>query len=259
MIKFPNARILYNVAGFILYMFKGKKVSLVFPAYNEEKNIGRAIDEFRRINVFDEIIVVDNNSKDQTAKIAKSKGATVIKEINQGYGFALRRGMKEVKGDYIVLSEPDGTFVAKDAFKLLPYINQHDMVTGTRTNPEYFTKDANMGFFLQFGNIAVAKLMQFLYHTSFLSDCGCTFRVLRKSLVKKLLPRFTVGGQHFLSELVVVTALLRGSILETPVRYQKRVGRSKITGSLTTSIKVGLRMVGVILNYKLFGENRFFK
>lgn len=235
-------------------MYKGKRVSLVLPAYNEEKNIAKAIDEFRSIKVFDEIIVVDNNSKDRTGELAKKKKIRVVMEKNQGYGFALRRGMEEAKGDYIVLSEPDGTFIAKDTLKLLSNIQKFDMVTGTRTHPSYFTKDANMGYFLRFGNIAVAKLMQIIFNTSSLSDCGCTFRVLRSSLVKKILPRFTVGGQHFLSELVVLTTLLGDSIFEIPIRYQKRVGRSKITGSLKTSIKVGLRMVGVILYYKLVNQ-----
>lgn len=233
-------------------MFKGKKVSLVFPAFNEEKNIAKAIDDFKSVKLIDQIIVVDNNSSDKTALIAQKAGAKVIKETKQGYGFALRRGMEKASGDYIILSEPDGTFVPPDTEKLLSHIEKYDMVTGTRTNPKYFTKEANMGLFLRFGNIAVAQLMQFFYGTGPLSDCGCTFRVLRKSLVKKILPKFTVGGQHFLSELVVLTALSSKTILEIPVRYQKRIGRSKITGSLKTSIIVGLRMVGVILKYKLF-------
>lgn len=240
-------------------MFKGKRVSLVLPAFNEEQNIAKAIDEFRDVEVFDEIIVVDNNSHDLTAKIAKRKRTPVVTERKQGYGFALRRGMKEAKGDYIVLSEPDGTFNAKDALSLLPYIDNFEMVTGTRTNKKFIRSGANMGFFLWFGNIIVAKLMQFLYRTGSLSDCGCTFRILRRSLVNKLLPKFTVGGQHFLAELGVLTALTGGKILEIPVHYQKRIGRSKITGSLKTSILVGLRMVGVIFNYKLFGENKFFR
>lgn len=233
-------------------MLNGKKVSVVLPAFNEAKNIKKAISEFRSVKLIDEILVIDNNSSDDTASLAQKTGAKVIKETRQGYGFALRRGMQEATGDYIILSEPDGTFIASDTERLLSYIDKYDMVTGTRTNPSYFTKDANMGFFLRFGNIAVARLMQFLYRTSPLTDCGCTFRVLRRPLVRKLLPRFTVGGQHFLSELAVLTSLLGGTIFEIPVRYQKRVGRSKITGSLITSIKIGLRMLGVIIRYKFF-------
>lgn len=230
-------------------MFNGKKVSLVLPAFNEAQNIKNAINSFRAQGLFDEIIVIDNNSSDGTGKIALRTGVKVIKEARQGYGFALRRGMKEASGDYITLSEPDGTFIASDIKRLLSYIKNYDMVCGTRTNPQFATKTANMGYFLRFGNIAVAKFMQSLYGTN-LSDCGCTFRVLQKNLVKKLLPKFTVGGQHFLAELVVLTSLLEGKVFETPVHYQRRIGRSKITGSFKTSILVGLKMIGVILKYK---------
>lgn len=230
-------------------MLKGKKISLILPAFNESENIGQALDSFKKLNFIDEIIVVDNNSTDNTEDIARKKGAKVFKEKNQGYGFALRRGLTEASGDYIILSEPDGTFVPSDSKKLLAHINDYDMVTGTRTDSAFITRGANMGYFLRFGNIAVAKLIQLLYKTSSLSDCGCTFRVLRRSLVKKLLPKFTVGGQHFLAELVVLTSLSGEKILEIPVRYQKRIGRSKITGSLKTSLTVGLQMIGTIFKY----------
>lgn len=237
-------------------MFDGKKVSLVFPALNEAENIAKAVKEFKSIAVFDEILVVDNNSSDNTATLAQKAGAKVVRETRQGYGFALRRGMEKTTGDYIILSEPDGTFSPSDTPRLLMHIKNYDMVTGTRTNPMYFTKDANMSPFLRFGNIAVAKLIQLLYKTNSLSDCGCTFRALRRSLVKKLLPAFTVGGQHFLAELVVLTTLSGGKIIEIPVHYQKRIGHSKITGSFKTSVTVGLRMLLVLLKYTLLSKSK---
>jgi len=233
-------------------MFRGKKVSLALPAYNEAENIARAIDSFKKVGIIDEIIIVDNNSTDKTGELAKKKNVKVVNEIKQGYGFALRRGLKEATGYYMILSEPDGTFRASDSAKLLAYIEDYDMVAGTRTNPSFFTKDANMGYFLRFGNIVVAKIIQFLYRTSPLTDCGCTFRVLKRPLVNKLLPLFTVGGQHFLVELVVLTAVVGGSIYETPTHYKKRVGKSKITGSLKVSILVGLRMLGVIFSRLIY-------
>lgn len=233
-------------------MFRGKKVSLALPAYNEAENIARAINSFKKIDTIDEIIVVDNNSTDNTGKLAKKKNVKVVKETKQGYGWALRRGLKEATGYYIALSEPDGTFDPSDTERLLSHIENYDMVTGTRTNSSYFTRDANMGLFLRFGNIAVAKLIQFLYRTGPLTDCGCTFRLLKRPLVNKLLPQLTVGGQHFLAELVVLTALTGGRILEIPTHYQKRIGKSKITGSLKISIIVGLRMLGIIFSRLIY-------
>ena len=97
-------------------MWKNKKVSVVFPAYNEEGNIATAVKDFLATDVVDELIVVDNNSKDNTAELAKKSGAKVIKETRQGYGWANRRGLKEAKGDIIITAEPDGTFIGRDIF-----------------------------------------------------------------------------------------------------------------------------------------------
>src|SRR3989344_5240611 len=231
-------------------MHKGKKISLVFPAFNEEKNVGQAINDFRNLGIIDEIIVVDNNSKDKTAKIAHSKKAKVVKELRQGYGFALRKGLKEARGDYVVLCEPDGTFLARDLFRLLRKMDKYDVVAGTRTNKKFISKDANMKVLLRLGNIFVAKIIQVLYlPRASVSDCGCTFRVIKKSALKKILPKFSVGGSYFLAEFSVLSLKSGLSILEIPVRYRKRIGEFKITGSLLKSIIVGFQML--ILAIKL--------
>lgn len=240
-------------------MFKQKRVSLVFPAYNEEENIVTAIKDFKSLKILDEIIVIDNNSTDQTNKLAKKTGARVIKEAHQGYGFALRRGMNEANGDYIVLCEPDHTFLADDTLKLLSKIDKFDLVLGTRTNKDFIEKGANMGLLLRLGNITVAKLLQILFQTTSLSDCGCTFRVFKKSLVKKISSLFTVGGSYFLPETVILTAFTGGSILEIPVHYRKRVGTSKITGSFKRTVRVGFQMIKLIFRYRLVGKTVFKK
>lgn len=239
-------------------MYKGKKVSLVFPAFNEEENIGNAIDEFNALKLIDEIIVVDNNSIDKTAEIALEKGATVIKETKQGYGYAIRKGLSQTKGDYIILSEPDGTFSAKDTKRLLFYMQNYAMVTGTRTKKDFIKKGANMGCFLRSGNIIVAKFIQFLFCTNSISDCGCTFRILKKDLLKKIIPYFSVGGSHFLPEITILTALSKEKFFEIPVNYKKRQGVSKITGSLKGSLKVGLSMIALIIRYRAKGYLRKF-
>jgi glycosyltransferase involved in cell wall biosynthesis len=238
--------ILYNQP-----MFKGKTVSLVFPVKNEKENLANAINSFKKIKVFDEIIVVDNNSTDGSDKIAKKHGAIVVIEKNPGYGFALRKGIEKTSGDYIVLCEPDGTFFAPDSLRLLERIDKYDMVSGSRTNKKYIKKGANMGLFLRSGNMLLAKFMQLTYGLPSLSDCGCTFRVIKKPLAKKLLNQFTVGQSYFLSELVVLAALNNAKILEIPVSYYKRQGTSKITGSKKRALGVGLKMFKTILKYRI--------
>jgi len=230
-------------------MYLGQKVSLIFPSYNEAENIGLAVSSFLKTKIIDELIVVDNNSTDSTAKIAKKNGAKVVIEPNQGYGFAIRKGLSSATGDYIVLAEPDGTFVAKDLKRLLKPLANYDAVLGTRTNPNFIQPGANMGFLLRSGNIVLAKITQKLFSTSYLSDCGCTFRAFKKPAIKKILPSLTVGGSHLLPEIVILLVLNNFSFFEVPVHYKPRVGTSKITGSPIKIVQVGWKMMTMILSY----------
>src|SRR5262245_50088534 len=102
-------------------MYGSKSVTVVLPAYNEERYIRPAVEDFFVPNVVDEVIVVDNNSRDRTADEAKLTRAKLVRETQQGYGFALRRGLVEATGDIVILAEPDGTFIGRDVLKLLAY------------------------------------------------------------------------------------------------------------------------------------------
>jgi glycosyltransferase involved in cell wall biosynthesis len=233
-------------------MWQGQRVSVIFPAYNEEAGIGAAVSDFGGLDAVDEVLVVDNNSRDRTAERAAAAGARVVREPRQGYGNALRRGLAEAQGEYVVLAEPDGTFMGKDVLKLLAYADDFDLVLGTRTTRELIWHGANMGWQLRWGNWVVAKLLQVLFDGPSLSDCGCTLRLVRRSTAERLLPRFTVGGSHFLPEMVCLALLDKQRLVEVPVNYRDRVGTSKITGSLSTAVRVGGRMVGLILRYRIF-------
>jgi glycosyltransferase involved in cell wall biosynthesis len=235
-------------------MWQGHRVSVVFPAFNEEAGIAAAVRDFGRLEAVDEVLVVDNNSADLTAAQAEAAGARVVEEHRQGYGSALRRGLAEAHGDYVVLAEPDGTFMAKDVLKLLAYADDFDLVLGTRTTRELIWHGANMGWQLRWGNWVVAKLLQVLFDGPSLSDCGCTLRLVRRSAAQRLLPRFTVGGSHFLPEMVCLALLEGQRLVEVPVNYRDRVGQSKITGSRRTTLRVGARMIGLILRYRLLGR-----
>jgi glycosyltransferase involved in cell wall biosynthesis len=232
-------------------MWLGHRVSVVFPAYNEEAAIGAAVADFGSLDAVDEVLVVDNNSRDATAARAAAAGARVVREPRQGYGYALRRGLAEAEGEYVVLAEPDGTFMGKDVLKLLAYADDFDLVLGTRTTRELIWHGANMGWQLRWGNWVVAKLLQVLFDGPSLSDCGCTLRLIRRVAADRLLPRFTVGGSHFLPEMVCLALLHGQRLVEVPVNYRDRVGESKITGSLQTALGVGARMVALIVRYRV--------
>jgi glycosyltransferase involved in cell wall biosynthesis len=232
-------------------VYGSRTVSIVFPAYNEGGNIRRAVEDFFLPGIVDEIVVVDNNSSDATAAEAEAARARVVRETRQGYGHALRRGLREATGDLVVMAEPDGTFVGRDVLKLLAYADDFDMVCGTRTTRELIWEQANMGWFLRVGNLAVAKLIQVLFDGPSLTDCGCTLRLTHRLALARFLDDLTVGGSHFLPEMIIL-GLKRGvRIIEVPVNYRGRIGESKITGSFKGAVRTGVNMILLALKCRL--------
>lgn len=228
-------------------------LSVVFPAYNEEEVIEKAIKEFKKIPEVDEIIVVDNNSTDRTFEIALQNGAKVVKEKKQGYGYACQRGLKEAKNDIIILVEPDMTFYPKDIYKFLAYIDDFDLVLGTRTCKQTLKPGAKMNWFLRLGNIFLAKLVEILFyeHEIRLTDVGCTYRAIKKRALKKIEKKFEVGGNHFSPEMIIESMVNNLKIIEIPIFYGKREGKSKITSNFIKSFKLGIRMIILIFRKRL--------
>jgi glycosyltransferase involved in cell wall biosynthesis len=208
--------------------------------------------------VVDEIVVVNNNAAEGTseevaAAIGDLDNGTVVREVHearQGYGFAIRRGFREATGDYIVVSEPDGTFLGRDTFKLLAYVDDFDVVYGSRTARTFIWRGANMGAPLRWGNWGVAKLMEFLFNSTNLTDVGCTMRLVRREALERLEPEFTVGGSAFGPEMMLLS-LLRGlRVIQIPVNYLPRIGVSSVTGDTRKAILLGLWMIGLVLRYR---------
>ena len=199
----------------------------------------------------DEIIVVNNNAVVGTSEEVARTAAREVFEKRQGYGAAIRRGFKEASGDLIILCEPDGTFLARDLFKLLAYADDFDIVFGTRTTSVLIWKGANMGPFLKWGNWAVAKMLEFLFNTTTFTDVGCTMRLVKREALKLIEPQFTVYGEHFGLEMMILTVLKRIRYIEIPVNYLPRVGRSSVTGYKGKTIRLAIRMVALILRYRL--------
>ncbi len=232
-------------------MHGARTVSVVLPAYNEAQYIRAAVEDFVATGLVDEVVVVDNNSRDGTADEAARTSARIVLETAQGYGHALRRGLREATGDLIILAEPDGTFVGRDIAKLLAYADDFDMVCGTRTTRELIWEQANMGWFLRVGNWAVAKILQVLFGGPSLTDCGCTMRLIHRHAFERIAGDLTVGGSHFLPEMVIACLTRNLRVIEVPVSYRGRVGESKITGSLAGTLRTGGNMIRLILARRL--------
>jgi glycosyltransferase involved in cell wall biosynthesis len=233
----------------------------VLPTYNERDSIRAAIIDFAATGVVDEVVVINNNAapgtSDEVARAAAqlaNEMETVIREVHeprQGYGYAIQRGLREASGDYVVVSEPDGTFLGRDTFKLLAYVDDFDVVYGSRTARTFIWRGANMGVWLRWGNWCVAKLIEFLFNSTNLTDVGCTMRLIRREALAKLQGEFTVGGSAFGPEMMLLSLLHGLRIIQIPVNYLPRVGVSSVTGDVGKALAVGVAMVGLVVRYRL--------
>jgi glycosyltransferase involved in cell wall biosynthesis len=239
--------------------WRGSRISVVFPTYNERDSIRAAIVDFAATGVVDEIVVINNNAAPGTSEevalaTAAVPNGTLVREVHerrQGYGHAIQRGLHEATGDYIVVSEPDGTFLGRDTFKLLAYVDDFDVVYGSRTARTFIWRGANMGALLRWGNWGVAKMMEFLFNSTNLTDVGCTMRLIRREALSQLDREFTIGGSAFGPEMMVLSLLHGLRVIQVPVNYLPRVGESSVTGDLRKAALLGLLMIGLVLRYRV--------
>jgi hypothetical protein len=94
-------------------------------------------------------------------------------------------------------------------------------------------------------------MLQLLHDGPSLSDCGCTLRLMHRKALLAFQDELTVGGSHFLPEMVILALRKNLAIIEVPVNYRGRVGESKITGNLKGTLRTGFSMIGLILRYRL--------
>lgn len=232
-------------------MWHGRPVSVILPTYNERGSIRRSIDDFYETGVVDEVLVVNNNAVLGTSEEVAKTQAREVHEPRQGYGFAIRRGLREALGELLIVSEPDGTFLGRDILKLLAYADDFDVVYGSRTARMFIWRGANMGLFLRWGNWAVAKLMELLFNSTNLTDVGCTTRLIHRSAAERIQPLFTIGGSAFGPEMMVLTLLSGMKVIQIPVNYLPRVGQSSVTGDVRKAFVLGLEMIALVLRYRV--------
>ena len=114
-------------------MWHNKSVSVVLATYREKGSVRRVIDKFFASGFVDEIVVVNNNAEPGTNEEVKKTKAKLLYEGRQGYGYTYQTGVKTARGYYIILCEPDGTFVGSDLERFLVYARDFDVVLGSRT------------------------------------------------------------------------------------------------------------------------------
>lgn len=237
--------------GIFYKPIKDPKISVVMTAYNDEIPTGNAVRDFLAQENVAEVVVVDNNSVDNTTKVAEEAGARAIREENQGYGFAAARALSEAKHDIIVLVESDRTFRGYDLRKIVTYLDNADLVLGTRTTQEFLDRDTQITWFSNWGNIFIAKLIQARFsNTVRLTDVGCSLRAIRRDAYEKIKDQLVVGGHPFLPHMLMVALQNELKAIEIPVTFTKREGESKGAGrSNWAGFKVGLEMIREILTF----------
>lgn len=237
-------------------MYNNKTVSVILPTYNEKDSIKKCINDFEALGFIDRIIVVDNNAVKGTYEEVMKTSAEIFAEPIQGYGAAIQRGFRESREDLIFVCEPDDTFVATDVYKFLSYIDDVEVVFGSRTVKTFVWDGANMSWFLRYGNWAVAKLMEALFNTNHLSDVGCTFRLIRKEALQKMINDFRIKSNFFGPEMMLLSKWKNISFIQIPINYKDRVGESSVTGDFWKAFKLGIQMIWLTLTFRFRGYSK---
>ncbi len=215
--------------------FNSLSVSVIIPALNEEKVIGKTVRRILELYPSFEVIVVDDGSSDKTAKSAAKAGAKVIRHpYNIGNGAAVKTGIRNAKGDYVVLMDGDGQHRPEDIWRLLSKASQYDLVVGARSG----RSQASWG--RRCANWCYNKLASYVGKFK-VEDLTSGFRVFHRKTVLKYLYLFP---NTFSYPTTSTLAYLRSglTIKYVPIETQKRVGKSKIK-----IVKDGIRFILIIM------------
>ncbi|HET9941508.1 MAG TPA: glycosyltransferase family 2 protein [Candidatus Eisenbacteria bacterium] len=219
-------------------------VDCVIPALNEASSIGRVLEELPRPLVR-RAVVSDNGSSDGTADVARAHGALVVSEPERGYGAACLRGIAALASDppdIVLFLDGDLSDDPSEADLLVEPIRsgRADLVIGSRTRgvrePGALTPQA------RFGNWLATRLIRSLYGVRY-TDLG-PFRAIRWDSLRRLGMQDRAFG--WTVEMQVKAARRGVRAEETPVRYRRRIGRSKISGTVSGSLRAGVAILGTI-------------
>lgn len=222
-------------------------VVAIVPALNEAPSIGGVVEKLRTQRLLTGgVLVVDNGSGDGTGEIAARAGARVVREERRGYGYACRAGVRAAEdAEVIVLLDGDAADDPEDLPELLMPIFEEtaDLVVGSRT---LGTKArGSMTVQQVFGNRLAALLMRRIYGMR-VTDLG-PFRAIRREKLLALDMREMTYGWSV--EMMVKAARAGYRYREVPVRYRRRIGTSKVGGTLKGSVKAGYSIISTTLRY----------
>jgi len=224
-------------------------IDVIIPAYNEQGSIGKVIKDIPA-ELVREVIVVDNNSTDQTYQNALNAGATVLQEEKQGYGYACLKGIdllksKDIKPDIIVFLDGDFSDYPHEMPEVVnPIIESNiDLVIGSRALG--LREKGSMTPQQLFGNWLATRLMRLFYGVKF-TDLGPFRAVKFKKLLDMNMQDKTYG---WTIEMQIKAAKNYLKTTEVPVSYRKRIGFSKVSGTVNGAILAGIKIIYTIFKY----------
>jgi glycosyltransferase involved in cell wall biosynthesis len=227
----------------------GRRIAVVIPAFNEDRSILRVIEDIPS-DLVDEIVVVNNNSTDNTASIAAAAGATVLHEPRRGYGSACLTGVAYVLGrgyQIIVFLDADYSDHPEEMTALVEKITQEEfeMVIGSRSLGR--REEGSMLPQARFGNWLATSLMRMIWRVRY-TDLG-PFRAITADALRRIGMRDTNYG--WTVEMQIKAARLGIRSTEVPVSYRRRIGVSKITGTVAGTIGAGWKILWTIARYSV--------
>lgn len=227
-----------------------KNIRVIIPAYNEEDSIEKVINDIP--SSVDEIIVVSNNSSDNTEINALRAGATVLKEPRKGYGYACLKGLEYVakfkeseQPDIVVFLDGDYSDYPEQMSELIApiIIDNIDFVIGSRV--KHLREAGSMTPQQVFGNWLATFLMKLFFGAKF-TDLG-PFRAIKYNKLLQLGMQDKTYGWTVEMQLKAIKQQL--SYVEIPVKYRNRIGVSKVSGTLKGTILAGVKILGWIFKY----------
>jgi glycosyltransferase involved in cell wall biosynthesis len=233
-------------------MIGGLRVLLIIPALNEQESLGPVLAAVDRTLV-DDLVVVDNGSRDRTADVARAGGARVLREERRGYGSACLKAIREgPAADIVAFMDGDGSDDPREMPSLLEALLERDadLVIGSRTLGR--SEPGALSPLQEFGNALTCTLVRLLWRVRY-TDLG-PFRAVRRPALERLEMRDPDFGWTI--EMQVKAAQRGLKVTEIPVTYRnRRAGQSKVSGNLMGSFRAGKRILGYVLAAKL-GELR---
>ena len=196
-------------------------VSIVIPAFNEAEAIGHVVEKLKKALPLTEIIVVNDGSTDQTARVALDVGAKVINhDRNLGYGASLRTGVKETKGNYVLFCDADGQHSIEDVLNLIQSCDGHDMVVGARDS------ESHIPIMRYPGKVILKGFANMLIGTK-IPDVNSGLRIVRKEVLQRYI-HLMPNGFSFSTTSTFALLKARFSIKWVPITCQKRIGNSTV-------------------------------